>query len=249
MNFLEKMWEDIRHGENIDQYATILLAFTLGVLGVFGIASAELISSLTLTVLGLLAISNLVNRRQIEVLSQKVLQSAESFFSDEFSPDFKGNFETAEEIWLIGVTLSRLLKSDYGKIEDKLRKGHSVKVLLVHPEGASLEMAASRYYADINRNAKTIGFEIKKSLNLFCGLQEIAPTKLEIRTIQNSLTFGGVCINPNSTTGILYLEHFPYRTASDALPKFILHASDGRWYDFFNKEIHALWNNSKIWTN
>lgn len=247
MRFHGKIWEDIRHGENIDQYATILFAFGLGILGLLGITPSGLIASLTLAILGLLAVSNLVNRYRVEELSQKLSQTSKGFFLEEFPADFKDNFQSAKEIWLIGVTLSRLLKNNYGRIEEKIRKGHIVKVLLVHPEGAPLEMAANRYYAEISRNAETKGADINQSLRLLCGLRKIAPQKIEIRTIQSPLTFGAVCVNPDSASGVLYIEHFPYRTVADAQPKFVLRASDGSWYELFNKETHALWNSGKIW--
>lgn len=247
MRLLEKIWEDIRHGENIDQYATIVFAFALGILGLLGITTSESIASLTLAVLGLLAVSNLVNRHRVEELSQKLSQSSKGFFLEEFPPEFKRDFQSAKEVLLIGVTLSRLIKTNYGIIEEKLRKGHTVKVLLVHPEGSPLEMAANRYYAEVSRSTVSKGVDIVSSLMLFCGLRKSYPKYIEIRTIQSPLTFGAVCLNMNSTLGIMYLEHFPYRTVADAQPKFVLQANDGRWYELFKKEVHALWNSGNEW--
>jgi hypothetical protein len=179
--------------------------------------------------------------------SSESSQIVSSFFLEEFPSDFKENFEPAKEVWLIGVTLRRILKTEYAKLEEKLREGHIIRVLLVHPEGASIEMAASRYYAELSQDPELKGSQIKTALQLFCSLRKVAPQKMEIRTIRNPLTFGGICVNPDSASGILYLEHFPYRTVADALPKFVLQAGDGHWYDFFNKEIHALWDNGVEW--
>jgi hypothetical protein len=49
-------------------------------------------------------------------------------------------------------------------------------------------------------------------------------------------------------SGALYLEHYPFRTASDSVPKFVLCARDGYWYDFFKREILALWNAGVEWS-
>ncbi|MBD3159836.1 MAG: hypothetical protein GF309_13720 [Candidatus Lokiarchaeota archaeon] len=179
--------------------------------------------------------------------SSETSQLASSFFLEEFPSDFNENFEPAKEVLLMGVTLRRILKTGYGKLEEKLRKGHIIRVLLVHPEGASVEMAASRYYAEMSRDPDLKGSQIQTALQLFCSLRDVAPQRMEIRTICNPLTFGGICVNPDSASGILYLEHFPYRTVADALPKFVLRASDGQWYDFFNKEIQVLWDNGVEW--
>ena len=247
MKIFEQLWRDVRSGESIDLYATIVIAFVLVALGLFGVASSSIIASLTLTVLGLLAISNLVNRHRVEELINQVAESAKGFFFDEFPTDFKENFESAREIWLVGVTLRGTVRNYYGLIEEKLRKGHHFKVLLVHPEGIAIEIAAGRYYAPTGRDAGRRGLQVRDSLASLCGLRQIAPDKLEIRTIQNPLTFGAVCMNPETTSGILYLEHFPFRIVAGSMPKFVLRAADGRWYDFFKKEVQTLWEEGTEW--
>jgi hypothetical protein len=247
MRFLDKIWDDIRHGENIDQYATIIVALILVVLGLLGIAPAELIASLTLGVLGLLALSNLVNRHRLEALAEEVARSSQGFFLEDFPPDFKDDFQAATEVWLVGVTLSRFLKNNYGALEDKLRQGHLVKVLLVQPSGAPLEMAVNRYYAEVNRNVEAKSADIHHSLRLLCGLRRLAPQNVEIRTIHSPLTFGAIGLNPDAASGALYVEHYPYRMVADAQPKFVLRASDGYWYELFNAEIHTLWNDGEAW--
>jgi hypothetical protein len=202
---------------------------------------------LILTVLGLLAISNLVNRHRIENLIDRVSESAKGFFQDEYPPDFKNNFQSAKEIWLVGVSLRGTMKDYYGIMEEKLRKGHKFKVLLVNPTGTAVEIAASRHYAPTSRDIKRRSSQINDSLASLCGLRKISSKNLEIRTIQNPLTFGAICTNPNTTSGILYLDHYPFRTVAGALPKFVLRANDGRWFDFFREEVKTLWDNGTEW--
>lgn len=187
--------------------------------------------------------ARVLDEKTKEKLPSESLQDASSFFGEEFPPDFWENYSNARDLWLIGLTLRRWL--DYKKLGKKLQQGHTIRVLLVHPKGDALEMAASRYCSEEHRKATEL--RIENSLRQFCELRKTAPQQMEIRTIQNPLTFGAICINPDSTSGVLYLEHFPYRTVSDALPKFVLRASDGRWYRFFNEEIHTLWNDGVAW--
>lgn len=146
-----------------------------------------------------------------------------------------------------GVTIRGTLRNHYGQMEDKLRKGHRIKVLLVHPDGPAVDLAASRYYATTGRDSARRSMQIGDSLNSLCGLKRIANSNLEIRTIQNPLTFGAICTSPDSVSGALYLEHFPFRTAPDSLPKYVLYSADGKWYDFFRKEILALWECGTQW--
>ncbi len=72
---LEQVWNDIRHGENIDLYVTLVVAISLPVLSFSGTPQASTwITSLTPAVLALLAVSLLVNRRKMEA-SQQAMDS------------------------------------------------------------------------------------------------------------------------------------------------------------------------------
>lgn len=245
MRVLRRIWHDIKSGENIDLYITVTVALSLAVLNLVGVAPQTYLAPITLAVLGLLAITSLGNRYRIEELLQKQSQSTESFYSEEFPSSYRTDFETAEELWLIGVSLRRTVQANYPKIEQKLRQGHIIKVLLVHPEGAGLEMAVLRNYA--RRDVEPKRNEILFNLQLLCDLRRSFPDKIEIRTIHYPLAYGVIATNPNTASGTLYLEHYCFRTASDSLPRFVLRAKDGRWYDHFKSEIRALWDAGMAW--
>jgi hypothetical protein len=146
-----------------------------------------------LAVLGLIAISTLGNRYRLEELSHKLTQSNELFL-DEFPARLKDDFEAGKEVWLVGVTLARTVKTYYVAMERKIRKGHIIKVLLVHPEGPPIEMAETRIYGrmDVQR---TIG-DIRNTLQDLCDLRAIAPDRLQIRTIKKP--FGIRCYSNKS---------------------------------------------------
>lgn len=247
MQMLEKIWADIRKGENIDLYLTVVVSLGVAALSLVGANVTPFIAPLTLAVLGLLAISSLVNRQRLEALTQRQLQSIGSFFANEYPADFKAQLASGKHVWLVGVTLSRTIKNNYIDLEEKLRQGHNIRVLVVNPVGAPMAMAASRNYARANRDPEIKAAETRASLQLFCGLMKINPGHLEIRTVDNPLSYGATCVNPDSATGVLYLEHYAFRTASDSIPKFALRASDGQWYDFFKKELTALWESGVEW--
>lgn len=247
MRFFRRVWSEIRRGENVDLYVAVVFALGVAILNLLGIAPQSLLASITLTVLGLLAVSALGNRYQIEELRQSLTKSVGDILLENFPANLDSDFESGKEVWLVGVTLSKFVAGKYIKLEEKLRKGHTIKILLVQPEGASVEIASSRYYAAVNRNSNKTASAIKNSLQIFCSLKQIASDRVEIRTIQNPLTFGAIAIDLETSMGVLYLEHFPFRTVSGAMPKFVFHASDGKWYEFFKREIHALWDEGIVW--
>lgn len=222
MNLFHRSWNDIRRGENIDLYLTIILALSLVALNLLGFAAEKLLAPITLAVLGLLAVTMLGNRYRLEELLEKDNKIKSSFFLEEFPASLTGDLDTASELWLVGVSLIRTIKSNYQRLERKLKQGAKIKVLLVHPEGPGVEMAASRNYAQ--RDSKQKISEIKTSLEYLVILQRIAPDNLQIRTIQNPLNYGVVAINPGSAAGLLYVENYCFRVSSESLPRFVLRA-------------------------
>ena len=246
MNLLRRIWNDIRHGENIDLYVAVPLALIIAIFGIFGITSSELIASITLIILSLLATSLLANRYAVKELSKKLSETSDTFFFKDLSETtFETNFESATDLWLVGVSMTTIVRTHYSLIEKKLRSGHSVKALLVHPEGAAIEMSEMRVYGrpDVER-AKG---EIRNTLQYLCDLRQSTKGKLEIRTIQNPLGHGVIAKDPETASGILYIQNYPFKTEGGSRPKFFLRSKDGYWYDFFKKELYNLWDNGVEW--
>lgn len=250
MQLLERIWTDIKRGENIDLYATVLVAFGLVLFNIFSNAAAAWIAPLTLAVLGLLAVSSLGNRYRLEELLLKVDHSRKEFFLDDYPVEIKQNIEMARELWMVGVTLNRTVRegfASYTVLEQKLRKGHTIRVLLVHPEGTAVEIVSERYIIPARRDLARTCANIHETLDILTALRNIGPGKLEVRTIQTALTYGAFAVNPESRHGILYMEHYPFRTVSNSQPKVILHFEDGEWYEMFRKELRTLWEAGVPW--
>jgi len=89
MNLLQRIWDDIQRSENIDLYATGVVALGLATLNIIGLAPQKWIAPLTLTILGLIAVSTLVNRYRVEGLMRKLTLSVDSVFLSEVPPSIK----------------------------------------------------------------------------------------------------------------------------------------------------------------
>ncbi|NJN91443.1 MAG: hypothetical protein HC878_14465 [Leptolyngbyaceae cyanobacterium SL_5_14] len=247
MKLIRQVWEDIRRGENIDLYVAVPLAIVIAVLGILGITSSQLISSITLVILGLLATSLLTSRYAVKELSQKLTQTADTtFFKEWTESNFESDFESAADLWLVGVSLTTMIRMRYSLIERKLRAGHTVKALLINPDGLAVEMAEMRNYG--RPNAERARSEIRNSLQDLCDLSQVAPGKLEIRTIQHPLGHGVMAKDPETASGAIYIQNYPFKTENGSRPKFVLRAKDGFWYDFFKRELYNLWENGSQWS-
>jgi len=241
---INRILKDLRQFDNLDLYITVTVAIVLAVLNLVGVASAAYLAPLTLAVLGLLALTSLINRHHMDELREALTQPISDFFVEKFPDDLEQSFKEATEVWLYGVSLHRTINFRYAEIEAKLQQGHKFRVLVVHPDGPGAAMAASRNYAsqdvDLTRD------RITNVLKLLCRLQQIAPERFEVRTIQNPLTHGMVATNPSAASGMLYLEQYTFG-ATEALPKFVLRAGNEKWYDFFKKEMQAMWDYGVAW--
>lgn len=247
MRIFQRIWEELRQGENLDVYLTVIIAIILSFITLTGLGTPkpEVVTAILLAVLALLAISNLKTRYVTEQVLEKLSLSAKTMFLEEFPASLQDDLAAASELWLVGVSLSRTLRHNYSEIERKLKKGDNVRVLLVHPEGPAAEIAASRPYPSAEVE-QTRG-QIRDSLGYLSKLKRTDPDKLQIRTIQNPLTHGFIAMNLDSPTGILYIEHYPYQTTGSVLPRFVLRAKDERWYGFYKSELINLWNSGAEW--
>jgi len=72
MQILEKIWNDIKQGENLDLYPLVIVAFTLAILNLLGIVSEPQIFSVILAALGFVAVSALVSRFKFDDLAYKI---------------------------------------------------------------------------------------------------------------------------------------------------------------------------------
>lgn len=247
MKFLRRIWTDVQRGENVDLYVTVFAAILLVILNLLGVVPSTMLTPLTLAVLGLLALATLSNRYQFEGLVKQITKGSTALFQENVAATFASDLQSASEIWFVGVSLSRTVKSHYSLLENLLRKGATIRVLLVDPESSdTVSLIAKREYGE-RFSDERIRSLIRGTMEDLCSLKKIAPDKLTIRVIQYPLGFGAVATNPMSSTGALYLEHYSYKMAGGSLPKFTIKPQDGQWYDFYRTEVEMLWKDGVDW--
>lgn len=246
MKILQQVWEDIKHGENLDLYLTIVISITLTLLSLLSITPVNLLSSITLTVLVLIAISNLANRHKLDLILQKEI--AETLFLTDFPPNLKDDFASAtKEVWLGGHNLGRTVVSFDSLIERSLRHGCKVNVLLVHPNGSANKLVSEQTYGGIDEkeHATQVNLSITRLLRL---AQRVTPGQLEIRLINFPISFGFFAFDIGGATGKLFLEHYSFRQQRD-IPKFVLTPKNGYWFECFKNEILSMWESGVAHTD
>ncbi len=71
--------------------------------------------------------------------------------------------------------------------------------------------------------------------------------RLEVRLVEDPLTFGATVVDPKTSHGVLYYWHYSFKMSDANRPKMVLRPADGYWYEFFNEEVTSIWNNAKPW--
>lgn len=245
MKTLRRIWDDVQKGENVDQYLTIVVALVLVALTLIGLPIQNYLEPITLAVLALLAIGSLGNRYKLEEVLDQGYLPVDRFFRTQFPESYSQDLTTASEIWIVGISLRRTIQGSFEILESRLRSGAKLRALLIDPNSSAVELAVARNYAD--RSVEPKRTEIAYGLKLLCALRELAPNHVEIRAIKRPLAYGVTAINPDTGTGRFYIEHYGFRVASDSIPRFVLNASDGRWYKLYRRELEELWMDASVW--
>jgi hypothetical protein len=243
MKNLQRLWNDIKRGENIDLYITVFAAIVLAILSIIGIASQTWIAPLTLVVLALLAYSMLGNRYQITEAYQQITQSADGLLQQHWPDEnLREDIKRSKELLIISVSLARTARTLYSTFEEKLKHGDSIKILLVNPDSRACEITASRVYVDMDAERNRHG--IQATLKTLSNLKQKTPGKLEIRLTDYPPSFGGFIIDPDTAEGVTYLKHYTYKMPEEDIPRVVFHPKDKYWYKFFTKQAQILWQDS-----
>jgi hypothetical protein len=245
MRVLRRIWGDIGRGENIDLYLLVGAVVALFLLDLFGVDVQSSLASATVAILGLLAVAMLVNRRRMEDLAQVSLGGERTILRD-FPSELASDLDRAREVWLTGIHPNTTFHTYSSTLEKKLRRGDSLRVLVVDPNGAACEMAAMRI--SVQMNADDIRARVTSFLNTLCELRNMAPDRLKIRTIDYLLEYGALVLDPDSASGVIYVRRYSFKSAGGAVkPKLVYHRKDGSWYDLICAEVRALWESGTPW--
>jgi hypothetical protein len=240
---VKQIWAEIKQGENVDLYLTLVVALLLAGLNIFGIG-LSMIGSVTLAVLALLSFSSLVNRRKLEEALDKLSRDKDVLL-DRFPTNREIDMEGAKELWLVGLTLHKTIDGYYSLLHKKLNQGDHVRVLIVDPESPYEAIVAQRKFSPTT--IQGIQNYQKSTLSLLCSLKKIAPQNMEIRITDYPPFFGALAADLESIEGIIYIEQYSYKMLNEDLPKLVFRKNDMNWFQYYRQQIINMWNDSNEW--
>lgn len=240
MKLLQRIWDDIRQGENIDMYLTIAGALILSAVSLAGIAVGEKIAGVTLAVLALLAINTLVNRHKLDKILEQ--QTGREWFFQEYPPSVNEDIENAKELWLVGYHLIRTMMNRAATFEAKLARNEKIKILILDPESEVTQYANESLYYPMS--LEQFKGRIHDSLGAIRQFSREHPENVEVRLSSQPIPFGAYAMNIEQPKGIMYLELYKYKAKAEE-PHFILRKKDTPWFDLYHDQLLSLWKDAK----
>lgn len=246
MKVLRRIWDDVRRGQNIDLYITVVAAIGLAVLNLLGIARQALVAPITLAVLGLLAVTSLGNRyhveeqlRKLATLSPPLLRGRSELVS------FRERGQSASEIVVVGVSLVTAVSPYLDFFERKMEDGCRLRFLLLDPDSLAAQVwNATSKVPNVEADIK----QTLKSLRLLIQMEQACDGKCEVRLSKVFLPFGLAAFDPGEDTGVMNVEMYTYKRTLGERSHFILtRAVNSKWFDFYRNQYEHLWADSTTW--
>jgi len=246
---LRQVGNDLRRGHNIELYATVTVSLCIALLTVFGVVDIKVVSGTTLAVLALLAVSGLATRHRSEAVERRLEQLAANLSGDipadrflkSRMPVLDEDVASAADIGLIGVTLTRTVRDLLPVLDRRLRRGASIRVLVIDGDGPARTEAVAR-----SRGADAPDFyqhRLASTIDLLGVLASAAQDEsaLQLRLLPYVPTFGMCLIDPAETYGRIHVEIYQHQSIEQN-PSFSLRADrDSHWYQLFARQFETLW--------
>lgn len=246
MRLMRRALAELATGENLELYATVLLALALTVLGAFDVVSDKALAAATLATLALLATGTLVSRRRVEDLSELVRArqvseiSAEAFFTKD-KPALREQVRTARDTKILGVTLSRTIRNLIDELQQGVSAGAVIKVALIDLKTDAPAQAAAR--STISHQPGVFDNRLRPTIDLLIELARTpgAANRVEVRFLPFVPAFGLVLLDSQRANGRIYVDLYSHRSAGgDAVFTLTPHR-DGQWYSHFEDEFERVW--------
>lgn len=240
VKFVKKAVRDISSGRNLEYYITFLFILIILALDIFDLATPDVITNVTLAVLALVVSTSLNTRESLERLSNKLTktQSADDFFW-KVKRSIEPDISQAKYVGFGGAVLSRTLRDYSSVLDERLRMGAKLRIILMDPASTAPDQAVLRskgirsrqFYIDTLRPTL-------ERVGMLAGTSE----KIELGLLPYKPAFGIVVVDPDEPYGRIIVEIYPHHSDS-FVPTFELRPGDDpHWYKYFREQFDNLWD-------
>lgn len=240
IDLLGKIWTDIRDVENYDLYLGLLAATIVILLDLLSVPMQGAMDSVTLAILALVTVGLLGNRWRLEQLQQATGARHPTLLDQDAGVD--GLFREAREIWLLGISRSTTIARQFPVLEEMLRRGGKIRVLIIDPLGNGPMLAGDRHYVPTDEDrCRAI---IRRALSDLSCLRQFGTQadSLEVKTLDFVPSFGLTLFDPDTQHGAIQVILYNHAVETTPIvPQLLLSPHDHPWYRFYRKQMDTLW--------
>jgi hypothetical protein len=253
---LARLWADLTTGKSIDLYVTCVLALAIGILGVLNVVDAATVAAVTLATLALVAIGVAGNRRQMAALetataelTRLLREDGRGASADQFLiPSTQGleiDLGAASDIRLVGVTLSRTIRTHLHTLERRMERGAVIRIALLEPGSGALQEAARR--STVADSPEIFENRLRPTIDLLRHLtaNPASAGRLEIRFLRFVPAIGLTVVDPEEDHGRIQVDIYAHRSSGPEPVIRLTRGRDPRWYAHFLQEFDRVWTNGR----
>ena len=153
---------------------------------------------------------------------------------------------SASTIYLSGFTLGRKTREYLRFLDERLRTGAAVRIMILDPKQELLEECVVR-----SSGISSVD-HWRKRLDSTASLVEVIASSpditgsLELGYLPYLPAYGFSMVDPDTPDGIIVVELYHHRSTEDN-PTFELRATrDGEWYNFFRRQFDLMWASCRV---
>ncbi|MET0422299.1 MAG: hypothetical protein ABW046_00395 [Actinoplanes sp.] len=235
----------MRIWQSFDLVITLAVSLAVGTLGMLNLADGPVLAGATLATLGVLAAGTFHTRIQVGGLLDLTRRHlTEQPPADRLlHPSTSGidaDLTGATEIGIIGVTLNRTVRNHAVALGQCLRRGGTVRVAVIDPDGEVVGEAARR--STTPDAAGIFAHRLRPTLDL---LDELAATsgsgRVEVRLLDFVPAFGLLTVDGRRANGRLHVDIYSHIFGGPE-PALTLQAGrDHVWHQHFLAEFDRIW--------
>jgi GNAT superfamily N-acetyltransferase len=179
--------------------------------------------------------------RFLHRLSDRERPRVDEILLDDYPESYLPDLQRAKELWISGTNLRRHFPDRKGMIEEIVRNGGTLHVIIAKPESPASEMGALQEYGysyKTDEMQKAFSNDINQKLMVIQEIKKIAPTRVTILQLDFPIYFGLDGIDINSSSGVIYVRFYPI--AAQDRPILVLRPHETRWFDFYRRQLLAI---------
>lgn len=237
--------------ENLPAVLTVGFAAYVIALSQSTTISSEVLLQWILAILGLLAISELVERwrklRNIEIMGSQTLKAiqskfgerarAEDFFTKRL-PSLEPYLAKATDIRLCGYSLQRTVRENAYIFGQRLKDGASIRILMVNPE----LLRDKPIVSEPGEKHDPLGTMVTVKRLSWLSRQPESKGSIEVKFMDEEPRFNIFAIDPEEEFGTIFIEFYPQRWVHGSRPRMELTPErDNYWYIYFKEQFDRVW--------